>query len=271
MSGKRNWLVGCGVGCLVVVLIVVVGGVMVFRAGKQVVARFDEVSRSQTELVRLHGGVRDYVPPADGRLASGRVETFLRVQDAIAAEAVELAAHAETLRELEEGGSRGPRALVHGVRSVIGLGKAVGAYLEARNAALLAEGMGFGEYSYLYAIVYHAYLDRDLRPVFSLHDQEDLGPRYVRLQVHFRAWLQSQREAAAAAGEDAAWLNALDDEILALSVSDLRVPWRDGLPERTAAVLAPYRDRIEASFLPLGPLLCIGAETSGGGFDFQVQ
>ena len=272
MASKRNWFVGCGIGCLVVLVIAVVGGALLFRTGKQVIARFDEVSDSQLELTRQYGALCDYMPPADGRLDPGRIETFLRVQDAIAIVSSELVAHSGTLQDLEQDDKIGPGKFLKGFKNVVGLGKSVAGYLEQRNEALLREGMGLGEYSYLNAIIYHAWLGHDLEPVFSTHDQEDLGPRPARLQGHFKAWLHAQREAAAAAGDDPRWLQTLDDELLALSLSDLRVPWRDGLPARTAAALEPFRARIEATYLPLGPLLCIGADKEEGeGFDFEIQ
>ncbi|MBU0742501.1 hypothetical protein KKG45_00150 [bacterium] len=271
MSSKRNWLTGCGLGCLVILAIVAVGGVVMFRTGKQVVASLDEVSVSQRELTSQFGGLRNYVPPADGRLDPGRLETFLRIQEAIAAVGSKLASHGETLRSMEENSSFKPGMFLQGFKSVIGLGKSVAGYLSQRNEALLREGMGLGEYSYLYVTAYHSWLGHDLEPVFSTHDQEDMGPRIGRLHGHFKAWLRAQRDAAAAVGGDPQWLQTLDDEILALSLSDLRVPWREGLPGRTAAALEPFRSRIEATYLPLGPLLCIGADEPGDGFDFQIQ
>ena len=271
MAGKRNWLMGCGIGCLVVVVLAVIGGVQLVRTGKQFAARFDEVGESQAELTRQYGRLRDYVPPADGRLSPERMETFLRVQTALADVGAELSAHGLALRRLVEGGGGGPRAIITGVKSLVGLGKSVAAYLDRRNEALLAAGMGFGEYSCIYAIAYHAWLEHELHPVFSVHDQEDMGPRIERLQGHFEAWLENQRAAAEAAGEDAAWLRTLDEEIRALGLAELRVPWRDGLPARTAASLEPYYEELEATYRSLGPLLCIGADQTGEGFDFQVQ
>lgn len=271
MAGKRNWLMGCGIGCLTILIVIAVGGALLYRTGRQFVAHLDEVGESQGELTRLYGELRDYEPPADGRFAPGRIETFLRVQEDIAEVGAELSAHGKNLRDLEEGGGGGPRKLIVAVKSLVGLGKSVAGYLEQRNEALLGEGMGLGEYSYIYLIAYHAWMGHELRPVFSVHDQEDMGPRIARLQGYFETWLRAQRAAAAAAGEDPQWLQTLDDDIRALGMAELRVPWCDGLPARTSASLEPYYERLEASYRPLGPLLCIGAETAGDGFDFQVQ
>jgi len=271
VSAKRNWLVGCGAGCLITILIVAVGGSLLWRTGKKVVAAFDEVGDSQHTLTQHYGGLRDYVPPADGRIDADRIEIFLAVQESLHEVAVELAGHAKVLRGLEGKKTIGPGSVISGVRSVMGLGRTVAAYMDARNTALLDRGMGFGEYSYLCTITYYADSDREFYPVFSVYESEEDETRPKRLRGHFRAWLTNQRDAAATRGLDARWIKTMDDELSRLAASGLRIPWRDGLPAPTAESLAPFRVRLEEGYVELGAMLCIGADKDGEGFDFEIQ
>jgi hypothetical protein len=44
------------------------------------------------------------------------------------------------------------------------------------------------------------------------------------------------------------WKKVLEAEISALESDRLRLPWRDGLPEQTAASLEPFRSSLEDSY-----------------------
>ncbi len=271
MAGKRNWLMGCGVGCLALIVLTIIGGTLVWRSGKQVVSALDAVGDSQEALAQQYGALREYAPPSDGRLGADRLEIFLAVQTAIHEPGAELAGFIDVVSLLEEKKSIGPRNVITGIRSLMGLGHSVAAYLDARNSALLDHGMGLGEYSYLYVIVYHAGTGRELRPAFSMRDSGEMEPRLDRLRGHFKAWLTNQREAAASSNPAPGWLETLDNELARLTTGELHAPWRDGLPEATASSLEPYRVRMDEFYLPLGALLCIGADKSGEGFDFEIQ
>ncbi len=273
MASKRTWLTGCGIGCLVIVAAAVIGGSLLWRAGRTVIAAFDEVGESQAVLTQQYGGLRDYAPSADGRIAPGRVEAFLAVLADTREPAVELSGHGERLRRLEgDGGAPSPGDVISGLKSIPALGRSVAAYLGARNEALITHGMGFGEYSYLWTIVYLSGGDREFTPTFSVYEDEDVEQRPIRLRGHFEAWLENQIEAAEAEGLDRDRIRDLEYELSRIRRSELTVPWLDGLPDSTAESLAPYRDRLDAAYVDLGAMLCIGADKSGReGYDFEIQ
>lgn len=269
MAGKSNWLMGCGIGCLAVVVLLAVGGVLTVRTGKRVVARLDAVGDSQRELADRFGAAAAYAPPADGTLAADRIELFLGVQDSLQDVGSELAGHGKALKRLEHGRFPGPGGAISGFRSVIGMGRAGVSYLERRNRMLMRAGMGMGEYTYLDVICYYSLLGKPFSPVFGKDDSAE--ERCARLQDLFAAWIRNQRDAAAAAGASQDWLDRLDAEVLALKAADVRVPWAEGLPGPTAASLAPFRARIEATYLPLAPLVGVGIENEHGGFSFSIE
>jgi len=290
MAGRNNWLLGCGIGCLAVIVISVLGGVLLFNTGKKVVARFQELGDTQRTLADRFGEVADYVPPADGVLPAERVEIFLRVQDTLQETGHQLVSHGRALKDLEhqKGKGIGPGGILRGIRDVVGIGRYAAAYLQERNEALLAAQMGLGEYTYLYVLGYHSWLGHGFDPTFGepstrvntehgarieIRDRDD-ERRAERLQDLFRGWATNQQQAAVAAGLDAAWRETLAAEALAAAAADsLRLPWTGGLPAPLAAGLEPFRARFEATYLPLDPLVGVGVEQEGGdeGFDFSIE
>jgi hypothetical protein len=290
MAGKNNWLLGCGIGCLAVIVISVLGGVLLFNTGKKVVARFEELGDSQRALADRYGEVADYVPPADGVLPSARVEIFLRVQETLTETGRELVGHGRALQDLEhqKGKGIGPGGILRGIRGVVGIGRYAAAYLQERNEALMAAGMGLGEYTYLYVLGYHSWLGRDFDPTFGdrskrvaadhgarieISEQDD-EHRSERLQDLFRGWAAGQHRAAVAAGLDPAWCGRLAAETAAAAAADsLRLPWAGAPPPPITDSLDPFRARFESTFQPLDPLVGVGVERDhdGEGFDFNIE
>ena len=84
MASKRSkWLIGCGAGCgLVVILLIaiVVAGTAYLRNSFQGVG---EAERSYRELVSRYGEVEEFVPPPDGAVPADRVELFLSVRESL--------------------------------------------------------------------------------------------------------------------------------------------------------------------------------------------
>lgn len=252
----KHWLTGCGIGCLLTVVVAVIGGSLLFREAKRTFGEFEQVSDLQAQLQRDFGGVADYVPPADGRIPASRVEAYLRVQEAIKPSADALAADVEAMRGLEEGGfSLGK--VVTAVRGVRDLGSQLGQVLAARNRALLDQGLGLGEHVYLTALIEHGLLQRPLR--LSI-DGDESAERRRRVREVLRGFLERQLDAARAAGDPASLVPALEQELTRYATDPDHVPWSDGLPSPTQESLAPYRDRLEALSTDTGMLLGIGTE-----------
>lgn len=260
--------IGCGIGCLVVLII----GGGIIGAGvwgvKNVVDEAEGMDVAFDELRLEYGEPHEYVPPADGRLDGERIEAFLAIREQLAREGAEIDKVIRTLDDAE-GGDGGPIAKVRaGLKLVPGIVR----YIGSVSSAMATHGMGPGEYAHLYCLGYYVALDRNpgAGPDFRLqggdHDEGgvhvdasvgDEDPREAR-ETHLRETMNSlarkqltnQRDAAVAAGLDAGWIAQLDAEIDALRIDWERLPWQDGLPTPTATSLAPYRERFEASWQP---------------------
>ena len=94
----QKWLVGCGVGCGLVVLVVVAlfAGSFFFLKGS--VDRFDEVVEQRTALEERFGEPESFVPAPDGAIPPERMETFLAVRDATTEARAELGIFDNTIR-----------------------------------------------------------------------------------------------------------------------------------------------------------------------------
>jgi len=124
-------------------------------------------------------------------------------------------------------------------------------FMDARNQALLAEGMGLGEYMYIYLAAYGPQLAAEANSRYA--EQEDA---YIsqRARDEYIQILRNQVDALDASSEAASHadlLTALQAEIDTLKDSMDSSPWPDGPPLATRESLAPYQPQI-------GDLYCEG-------------
>jgi len=240
--------VGCGLVLVIVILLAVAG--WLFSRGE--LRGIDTAIAARAELETRHGEAERFTPWTGGAIPPQRLETFLRVREAMAPARAELAAtfdsvqaSADAFAELERRSLRDRIGSLFGAsRSLIGFPGHLGRFTEARDRALLDAGMGIGEYTYLHVVVYHSWLG-------LLPDDGAWATQRVRRSV-----LEQMRNQLAALrggpGEQPSpgWPEALAVEIEAMEHDPLRPPWRDGLPAPIAASLKPYREPLEAAYDP---------------------
>jgi hypothetical protein len=266
-ESTKRWVSGCAVGCVVAIAIVALALVAGYLGVKKMVRHAQQIETTMDAVTQRYGGISEFHPPPSGAIPAERLEAFLRVRQLTLADRQPLE---QALAALSGTGSSGPEGLPHGLGSIragFGVLPRAMTYLNRRNEALLDAGMGLGEYLYLYSLAYPCWLGT---PV-------DDGPPFVgsapaarwetaaaaadperrREQVReslnrtLLPMLRHQLEDLLAAAEpdgDASWVGQLRGEIEALERDPLRLPWQDGLPQPTAASLAPFRDRLEASY-----------------------
>lgn len=277
MSTGSKWLLGCGIGCGVIVLIVALlgfGGFMFFR---NTVHSFDQAGETRDALDEVYGPVEDFVPWPDGAIPPARLEAFLAVRDSLAASrqaferALDYFPEAEA-RMKEEGTSTWQKirlGLQMGRRGV-GVGETVARHFVDRNRALLAHGMGVGEYTWLYTLAYYSWLDHSPtdapeRTEVKFGEEEDaeltwddegadepeLRQRQRRISRQTLAMLENQLAALdslPAAEVEPDWRDEVEREIARMRDQPGRMPWQDEVPVQMAASLEPYRDRLEAAY-----------------------
>ncbi|MFO7607930.1 MAG: hypothetical protein R6X35_01850, partial [Candidatus Krumholzibacteriia bacterium] len=281
-SGARKWLVGCGIGCGFLILTAGGIGTCGYVGVKKIKDRAERMDQGYEALEAEYGRPEDYVPPADGVVAVGRMEAFLAVRETLAPSRSDLAA---VLVELDSG-TEGVAGVLRKIGAGVSIVPSLLDFVDERNRALAAEGMGVGEYLYVYGLAYYAWLGKDPAdgPSFTVSDHSDDGvgfrwdddggdggsddPDEVRhrrsrqirrylneIQVRM---LANQRDEARARGLDEAWLARLEAEHAALDADQARLMWQDGLPEPMADALAPFRDRLEATYSPVMNVVEVG-------------
>lgn len=247
---------GCGVvaGLAVIALVI---GIVAFVGSVRELDRGEEAAEKvAAELVEMYGPPERYVPPADGAVPAGRIEVFLAVRDSLAGPSGEVV---RILGELAAADSIGfgPKRFVRSLRSGLDLGGAITAMSLARNRALIEQGMGFGEYVWIYCTAYHGWLgeeffpplgdgllgDKDTAAVNSGFDSQKAA--VIRLAG---VMLANQLEAAEAAGDPGGLAEVLRRESGLVAADQTRLPWPEGPPDATAASFEPYRERLAASY-----------------------
>jgi hypothetical protein len=269
-STTKKWLIGCGIGCgavIVIVALLITGGVLYVR---NLVEGFKDSEAMLEVLTERYGRITEYCPQPDGRIPEERIEAFLGAREAMAAVRDEIE---YAIRVLEDEGEdvdvEASGNVFQKLKMVFGLIPQLADYLKSRNQALLDEGMGMGEYYYIYSLVYFAWLDKSLAdgpalPIsgeegdFEYRYEDDEEAREMRQDISLRRLhrmvlpmlrnqyqkLQEEVEAETAEG----WAEALSAELEAMEADRYRLAWQDGLPEVILKSLRPYRERLEKSY-----------------------
>jgi hypothetical protein len=271
-STTKKWLVGCGIGCAVIVLILIVLGIGGYMFFKNLIGEFQEQEELMEVLTERYGEIRDFCPEPDGSIGPSRIEAFLSVRDAFAPyqERLEM-----SMRELQDkvGQSevevKKPKNVFEMVKLGFGLIPQIAEFLKFRNQALLEAEMGMGEYTYIYAIAYFSWLEKlpEDGPDFEVME-EGGGSRLGEMDLeeirgerrdsmlrllhrNLLPMLQNQHEKLVARGSSdtqSEWKDLLEAEIRAMEEDRFRLPWEDGLPDVIKTSLEPYRERLEQSY-----------------------
>lgn len=278
-SNTNKWLIGCGIGCGAVILLLIVAiGIGAFFV-KDIVKGFQSADKSQKRMEERFGQIGDFTPDPDGGLNPGRVSRFLSVRDSISWCRMELERSLEKITDKIGDMDRGDKSL-WGVFSVVKKGfgfiPRIAQYYEIRNEALLDQGMSLGEYDYLYVLLYYSYLGKNPEdgPEFALVGERDgvhfnsgdwngeedeeseedlLEQRRATIVKRIRRIIRPMMERQLASlqenyGASPAWKRQLSQEIDALKQDQERIPWQDGLPLAFWTGLDPFRSRLESSY-----------------------
>ena len=257
-------LTGCGIGCLLTIVVVVGLGWMGYRWTRLAVEAVESAGQSEVLLEERFGPARDFRPSVDGRVPADRIEAFLVVRESLAAPRAALAEAISGLAPREGGGVTGG---LRTARAGAVMGPRALDLARARNQALLSAEMGFGEYVWIYWLTYDAWLGNPA-DASTLHEiMAERSTADGSVQFHFGGGMEPDRVAwrlrtditamlwnldgdLAADGDRNGLREKVTAELVKLEADPARVPWEDGLPEEFAVDLESYRDRLEATYSP---------------------
>lgn len=283
MAGTtKKWGIGCGIGCGLVLILLGGIGTCGYFGVRKVVDRVETSQQGFDELDSRYGPPKEYVPSIDGMIDAERLDTFLAVRKQTTPDretAVGL------ITQLDGKSGSGAGNVLARIRAGIDFIPAMFDFIDRRNQALLEQGMGLGEYQYIYCLVYFDYLDKSLAdgPGFQIGGPDDdehqtgsvrwnLGDHddnpdevFERREQSMRHLLNDVLGAMARNQLEALdqrlrqdpnpdlqrWRDQLAAEVEAMEREPRRVLWERGLPARTAASIAPYAERLDAVYEPL--------------------
>lgn len=284
-SNTKKWLIGCGVGCGVIIIIAVILVVTGVFYVKNLVKGFEESVAIMDTLTERYGKITEYTPNPDGTIPPDQIEIFLRVRKELLPALEQISDSIYILSDGEWGGAKLPEeeqsSTITKIKTGLTLIPQISEYYKSRNQALLNEGMGPGEYYYIYVITYYSWMGKPLMdgPDFQIgedndrprfRDWDDEESREIRRDQILRRMhrmilpiMKNQYiELTKAPPEeiDEAWRSALEAEIAALEEDRYRLPWEDGVPEVIADSLEPFRSRLGESYSSVTNMLELAIE-----------
>ena len=273
-STASKWLIGCGIGCAVVIVLLVFAGVGGFFFVKNIVKVFEETEAIADALTERYGGIKDFCPDPGGAIGPERVEAFLSVRKSmeLAKEKLEssIIILSDEKRESQFKEEPSPGVLTK-IKTGFGIIPLIAEFYTRRNQALLDAEMGLGEYYFIYVVSYYSWLgkspgdgleynlvdeDDEKRGVYwRRRRNEDLEDRQddVLKQFHRQVLPMLKNQLAKLTRIDVSpirdpWRETLAAEIEAMEADRLRLLWQDGLPDVLEASLKPFRGRLEVSY-----------------------
>jgi hypothetical protein len=284
---KSRWLMGCGIGCGVVVLIIIIIAAVGYYFVKDTISAFKETEESIKRLEERFGKVQDFCPNADGKIGPDRIQIFLSVRNSMSQIALEMKDSMDKI--LDDVKSMEKEKEKKSFWDVIGIIKdgfgalpQLAKFYTIRNQSLLEAEMGLGEYFYLYITIYYSWLGKppEEGPNFNFTDEErnrggiridikeaseredqqwedddELEERRYRMTRYIRriilpmiqCQLKNLRQSALSQ-ETTPWEKALEAEIEVMKKTRDYLPWQNGLPEVIKNSLEPYREQLESSY-----------------------
>ena len=182
-SATKKWLIGCGIGCGVIILIVVILIASGYFFIKNIVDEFKDTEAMTEVLTERFGRIPDFCPDPDGTIKAERIEAFLAARETFRpireeiAKSMEILSQKKDVDDIEMGK---PRSMFTMIRLGFGIIPQAAEFIKTRNEALLEAGMGLGEYYYIYAVAYYSWLGKNPEdgPGFQIigpDENEDFG------------------------------------------------------------------------------------------------
>ncbi len=282
-SQSSKWLIGCGIGCAVVIvigIIIVISGYFLCRGTVQ---NFKQVEITQNKLAERYGEIDTYTPNPEGSIDAERIEIFLQVRDSMKTAIRELDTTLTKLEALDQDKDEKDSFwdVVGGIREGFGMIPHIADFYLSRNNALFSLDMSPGEYYFIYVMAYYSYLGKspDDGPgkqvirsgrgfTISSKDTEreepeeswrkemrgDTGLRMnQRIRWRIIPMLENQLEKIEENFHrySRTWRNTLETEINKLKDDRDRIPWQDRLPEQLTSSFRPFKYELEESYNPV--------------------
>ncbi len=281
-KGMPGWIKGCLTGCAVLLLLAVILMTFVCQQFKSMFEGVTQAEESFAQLTREYGDYHTYSPDGTVSVTAAQVERFLRIREGMVDERVRMEEELVNFDLDIDDEEIGPRKVWEVLTAVGGLMNLAGEYLAVRNEKLLLEEMSLGEYLWIYSLTYYSWLGHEVvagpeltvdgktRELFR-DSESPLSPREQQRRYRRVAVTLFQNQIGAVPETDPERLELFKREFGRFE-NDLRgVIWVGGLPDTDAAVLEPYRDRLEATWHPPTNLMELPFPEDASGVRYQIK
>lgn len=210
-----------------------------------------ESKKLEQTLIERYGWADRFTPPVDGALSPARLESFIRVREAVQPNCVVFHKILDDVVGLEalEADENMPSGekLSKGLdsfKSMFSVAPGFLEFMDARNQALLNEQMGLGEYIYIYLAAYGEQLAEDTNSVYADMEEAHISPRARDEFAQMLLNQASAMEADAAHADQSGLMDELRIEAEKLSSGAHASPWPGGPPANIRDSLTPYRQQL---------------------------
>jgi len=239
-----------------------------------VVAPTREPKRLEQSLIDQYGWADKYTPIVDGSIPPQRVEGFVRVRETLQPNCLDFQGILDGVLAIESIETNQEMSPVEktstGIRGFMGIFAtlpAIAEFMEIRNASLLAEEMGLGEYMYIYLAAYGEQLANESVSAYSGMEEAYIG---ARTRDEFVQILGNQLAALETAGPEASPEGLIADlraEIEAIEDGSHSSPWPNGPTGVTRESLAPYHEQLAKLYC--AGIVAIELQQKNRGFSFD--
>jgi hypothetical protein len=233
-----------------------------------------EAKQLEQNLNDRFGWAEDYIPPANGVIPFDRLTAFLRVREAVqpnCSDYHKILNGIIGLGDIESdpglSGEQKASRSIGGLKSMIGLGPKMIAFMDARNSSLQTEEMGLGEYFYIYLAAYGEQLSNVSTTPYAEMEEAYISSRTRNEYVQI---LNNQLAALVITEADAATqslITQLRTEIQTLENGDNSSPWPNGPPQSIRESLAPLQRKLSDRYCE--GLVSIELLQKNRGFSFE--
>ncbi len=238
------------------------------------VAPTRESKQLEQSLIDQFGWANEYTPLLDGSVAAPRLAAFIRVRQAVQPACLGFQGFLDDLIALEEiehdpdmAATEKASKGIETFKSMFTMSSKMLALVETRNKALLAEGMGLGEYFHIYMAAYSEQLANESNLQYADMEEAHISQR---ARDEFSQILGNHLHALEGGDHDASGgrlIAELQKQIDDLNNGSHPPPWASGLPDST-------RKSLEESKKQLADLYCSGVvkielQQKNRGFNFD--
>lgn len=210
-----------------------------------------ESKKLEQTLIERYGWADRYTPPIDGILLPARLESFIRVREAVQDNCVVFHKILDDVIGLEAleadkdmpAGEKASKSLAS-FKSMFSVAPGFLEFMDARNQALLNEQMGLGEYIYIYLAAYGEQLAEDTNSAYADMEEAHISPRARNEFAQMLLNQASAMEAAATDADQGGLVEELRTEAKGLSSGAHASPWPGGPPASIQDALMPYRNQL---------------------------